>query len=60
MTLKQTITQELLDSVDDQVGLEDVFRRYSHSKGPFYLGLAEATSQLELRLQEAMQELIEA
>ena len=60
MTLKQTITQELLDAVDDQGGLEDVFRRYSHSKGPFYLGLAEATFQLELRFNEAVQQAFEA
>ena len=53
MTLKQTITEELLDSVDDPVGLEEVFRQRSRSKGPFYMGLAEATSELRRRLETA-------
>ncbi|MCZ6580020.1 MAG: hypothetical protein O6840_00120 [Nitrospirae bacterium] len=47
MTLKATITQELLDAADDPLGLEEVFRRHSHSKGPFYGALAEATTQLQ-------------
>ena len=46
MTLKQIITEELLESVDEPARLEEVFRRYSKSKGPFYLALADATSQL--------------
>ena len=50
MTLKQTIANELLDSVDDPVGLEQIFRQHSRSKGPFYLGLADATSELWTRL----------
>jgi len=56
MTLKQTITKELLDSVDDPVRLEGVFRHHSHSKGPFYLGLAEATSALSLRMDTAREQ----
>ena len=56
MTLKQTITEELLDSIADPGGLEEVQRKYSKSKGPYYLALAEATSQLLNRLQRARQQ----
>ncbi len=47
MSKKDDIVVALLDSVDDPEELEEVFRRYSSSKGPFYLALAEATSQLD-------------
>ena len=56
MTLKQTITNELLESVDNSIELEEIFRRYSRSKGPFYLGLADATSELWGRLKAARQQ----
>ena len=55
MTMKETITQELLDAVDDPGGPEAVFQRHSHSKGPFYAALSAATAQLRdqvVRLQE--------
>jgi chromosome segregation ATPase len=50
MTLKETITQELLEGVHDPEELKQVFQRHKSSKGPFYLGLAEATQQLERQL----------
>lgn len=46
MTLRETITEGLLNYVDNPDGLDEVFRKYSKSKGPFYLGLADATSEL--------------
>ena len=60
MTIKENIIRELLDSVGDGARLEEVFRRYSRNKGPFYLGLAEATSQLEARFEETVQEVFES
>ena len=60
MTLKETIAQEFLDSAGDPSRLEEVFRRFSHSKGPLYGGLAQATSQMELRFEEAVSEVFEA
>ena len=60
MTIKQTVIDELLDAVDDPAVLEGIFRRYSRSKGPFYLGLAEATCRLESRFHEARQTALEA
>jgi len=56
MTLKQTITDELLNSVADPGELEEVVRKYSRSKGPFYAALAEATSQLLNRLGKLQQQ----
>lgn len=52
-TRKETVTRELLDSVNDPSGLEAVFERHRQSKGPFYLALAEATSQIQQRLRQA-------
>ena len=49
MSKKDDIVEGLLGSVDDPDELEEVFRRYGSSKGPFYLALAEATSQLDDR-----------
>ena len=40
MTLKQTITQELLHSVDDPAGLEELFQRKKHSKGSLFPGFS--------------------
>ena len=52
MSIKQSVETELLDSVGDPDGLEEVFGRYGRSKGPFYLGLAAATAQLRAQLSE--------
>ena len=45
-TLKETVRRELLDNADDPARLEQVFAERSRSKGPFYLGLADATATL--------------
>ena len=60
MSKKDDIVEELLDSVDDPTELENVFRRYSSSKGPFYLALAEATSQLDEGFRNAAREAADA
>jgi len=52
MTLRETITQEFLDSVGDPGRIEGIFERFGRSKGPLYLGLAEATSRLRGQLEE--------
>jgi len=44
-------------SVDDSAALEGVFRRYSGSKGPFYLALAEATANLDELFRDTAQEI---
>ena len=46
MSIKETITKELLDRIDDPAGLEEVLKRHSRSKGPLYLAIAEATTAL--------------
>lgn len=56
MTLKETIVRELLESVDDPAGPQEILNRYSRSKGPLYLGLAEATNVLERRVSVARAE----
>jgi len=53
MTLKERITQELLESIGDPAGLEEVLKRNSRSKGPLYLGLAQATTEIYERLEFA-------
>lgn len=60
MSKKDDIVVALLDSVDDPEELEEVFRRYSSSKGPFYLALAEATSQLDDDFRNAVREATDA
>ena len=60
MTIKENITQEFLDSAGDPARLEQIFRRFGHTKGPLYGGLAQATSQMELRFEEAVSEVFEA
>ena len=59
MTLKETITKELLAAVDDPIRVGEVFRRHSGSKGPLYSGLAEATHQLQQRLEDMLDETAE-
>ena len=56
MSIKEAITQELLDCADDPSGLEKVYERYGRSKGPFYLGLAAATTSLGSQLETLVQE----
>ena len=60
MTLKQTIVDELLNSVEDSEHLEEVVRKFSKSKGPFYAALGEATSQLLSRLRKVREEIAAA
>ena len=60
MTLKERISQELLDSIGDPVVLEEVLKRHSRSKGPLYLGLAQATTELCERLAFAFSEIGDA
>ena len=57
MTLREKITEELLYSIGDPAGLEDVLKRHSRSKGPLYLGLAQATTGLCERLAFAFSEI---
>ena len=57
ITKKKTITNELLDAVGDPSGLEEIFRHHRGSKGPFYLGLADATTQLQQRLRQTGEDL---
>jgi septal ring factor EnvC (AmiA/AmiB activator) len=49
-TLTATITEALLGAVDDSERLERVLQQNAHSKGPLYLGLAAATTQLRSHL----------
>ena len=56
MTLKETIVRELLESVDNPAGPQEILNRYSRSKGPLYIGLAEATNALERRVSVARAE----
>ena len=60
MSKKDDLVVALLESVDDPEELEEVFRRYSSSKGPFYLALAEATSQLDDDFRNAAREATDA
>ena len=56
MTIKDTIKKELLDCADDTSGLEGVFKRYGHSKGPLYAALLEATAELRGQYEGLVQE----
>ena len=56
-TLTQTITSELLDAVDDDGALKAVLQRHSRSKGPLYHALAQASSEMQQRLQRARTDL---
>jgi len=55
MSIKETITKELLDRIDDPAGLEEVLKRHSRSKGPLYLAIAEATTALGSGLETLVQ-----
>ncbi len=50
MTITNVIYQKLLDATGDPGGLQAVFNEYNHSKGPFYIALAQATASLSGRL----------
>ncbi len=56
MSIKETITKELLDRIDDPAGLEEVLKRHGRSKGPLYSALAEATAQLRRQYESLVQE----
>lgn len=52
MTLKESIANELLAAASNTGELQAVFQRYGHSKGSFYLALAEATVRLRGRVEK--------
>jgi DNA repair exonuclease SbcCD ATPase subunit len=60
MTVKDTITRELLDCAGDPGEVEAIFQKYSRSKGPLYNALAEATNQLRGQLEGIRDEVIES
>jgi len=60
MTLKETITRELLSAVDDPSRVQEIFQRYRGSKGPMYSALADATSQTRDALEYILKESAEA
>jgi outer membrane murein-binding lipoprotein Lpp len=49
-TITETITEKLLDAIQDPVELQAVLEEYSHNKGPLYGALAQATSTLTKKL----------
>ena len=49
VTLTEKIAQQLLDATDNPAALEAVFQQHSHSKGPLYSALAQATATLKGR-----------
>jgi len=51
-TLTNTITQELLDAVDNPAELDAVLKKHSHSKGPLYHAVAQATTRLQQQLRD--------
>ncbi len=57
MTLRETITEELLNAVEHPEQLENISRNYSRSKGPYYAALLDATNQLQDQLDELLEEI---
>jgi outer membrane murein-binding lipoprotein Lpp len=55
-TITETITEKLLDAIQDPVGLQTVLEEYAHSKGPLYGALAQATTTLTKKLTTMGQE----
>ena len=55
-TVTQTITEKLLDAIQDPVVLQAVLKEYSHHKGPLYSALAQATSVLTHKLTATAQQ----
>jgi hypothetical protein len=55
-TLTETIKDELLDSVENPAVLPAVLQQYSHSKGPLYIALAQATSVITQKLATMVQQ----
>lgn len=45
-TLTQTITNELLEAMDDPGEMQAVLHKHANSKGPLYIALAKATNTL--------------
>jgi len=60
MTLRETITEELLNAVEHPEQLENISRTYSRSKGPYYAALLDATNQLQEQLDELLEEISDA
>jgi len=60
MTLRETITEELLNAVEHPEQLENISRTYSRSKGPYYAALLDATNQLQDQLGELLEEISDA
>ena len=60
MTLRETITEELLNAVEHPEQLENISRTYSRSKGPYYAALLDATNQLQDQLDELLEEISDA
>ncbi len=57
MTLREIITEELLNAVGHPEELENISRTYSRSKGPYYAALLDATSQLQDQLEDLSEEI---
>ncbi|MBI4303513.1 MAG: hypothetical protein HY665_04160 [Chloroflexi bacterium] len=49
-TITETIREELLGCVNDPAAVESVLQKHSHSKGPAYTALAQATTVLTQQL----------
>jgi predicted nucleic acid-binding Zn-ribbon protein len=49
-TLTQSITEQLLEAATNPVQLEGILKEHSHSKGPLYIALAQATTTLTEQL----------
>jgi hypothetical protein len=56
ITITETITEKLLDAIQDPVVLQSVLQQYSHNKGPLYLALAQATSIMTQKLTTTAQQ----
>jgi hypothetical protein len=59
-TITETIKTELLDSVENSAVLESILQQHSHSKGPLYIALAQATNELTQRLKNKISQYHEA
>ncbi len=60
MTLREIITEELLNAVEHPEQLENISRTYGRSKGPYYAALLDATNQLQDQLDELLEEISDA
>lgn len=57
MTLTETITNELVDASEDPGKIQELFRKYGNTKGPFYKALATATNELLVGLNDLNEEI---